>query len=448
MKIITFVIVSFVALVSVADGGWEQQRFLRVKYNNKWANVYGYLNDDIICVESGEQWPGIISISELSDEDAFKVEKAARKNEFRYSTPLIEEITRKFVLSNSVTAKVEFVLAERHQNYLITHLYASKEFDIKLTYVLHVRAMPAESVKSGDSLSPLHRWSVGQVLNPSGYVDSRDLRKHKDGTDMSQLSLNVSELDDAVRLLAGWMMIHKDDYYVQNTLMGIRSKQPHKEKVKLVNQRKTDESKHQDGAVEDALAVDNLRIKAYSQKWLSKKIARRGLYQYTDAVQKEYKNKLKNVENLAADIAALNTDGYGVKKMDECAKLINVFYSSDNTRAWSRLRDGCSDGVFGRPYTEEFDDKFDAILSLLQSVIPQDRDDLKKRCDDLWLNYVCHVRTWEELHAKIEAEKERERKEKEWRAEMREERKVRAEEERNAILRDINANIYDLPSRF
>lgn len=451
MKSVVLLIVSIISLAFVADGE-TTPRFLKVTYNNKLVNVYGYLNDDIICVESGEREPGIIKISELDDEDAFKVAKKARSDEFKYSNPKLNEITRMFVMSNSVKVKVDLIVAQRHQNYLITDQFVSKEFNIKFAHVQYIKVMPGVDLKRGDQLPPMHRWSAGKVLNPSAYYICPPIDYDR-GQD---LALNVENLDDAVQLLAGWMLAHKDDYYVQNTLMGVRAKLPSKRNsspasTEAAIQGGGDFPKQQYGVcvesksgkrLEEELITHPLtdkEVKAKTSEWLRKNIRSRLAGSYNDEVQTEYRMKLKNVQELVAEMAVVYSDCVGKTYFKECITELNQFYDTDKCREWSRLREN-------EFYRHCFDWSFDRILSALDAVISQngDKGHYKNKRDLLWLNYVEHVRSWEELNAKIAAEKERERKEKEAREEWLEDRRVRAEEDRARAIEDQNAILNDI----
>lgn len=169
------------------------------------------------------------------------------------------------------------------------------------------------------------------------------------------------------------------------------------------------------------------------KNWIRKHIKSFALTQYAKVVQKDYREKLSRVTDLAADLALIFSDD---NRSDDCAKQIERFYAS--RRDWS-----CLDVEV----QSRFDAIFDKVLKLMKDIIVDNGEDenLMERRDKLWLNCVCHVNTWDELNAKLEAEKIAEEKRKEERDYLLRERKVRAEEDRNAILNGIRNSIDNLP---
>ena len=186
-------------------------------------------------------------------------------------------------------------------------------------------------------------------------------------------------------------------------------------------------------------------IKAKAKKWVRKNIRTRFLSNYKNTTQKEYREKLNNIQALVSEMAVVYTNADNKLHFDECIQQLNNMYSADSLREWSRL---------GRPTVlrvglsgpEGFDKIFDVILNALSKVIENygDKCGYEKRREMYWLNYVAHVKSWNELDAKIAAEKARKQEEKEARAEWREERKVQADEERNQILRGINRSLDNM----
>lgn len=186
-------------------------------------------------------------------------------------------------------------------------------------------------------------------------------------------------------------------------------------------------------------------IKAKAKKWVRKHIRTRFLSNYNNATQKEYREKLNNVQELVSEMAVVYTNADNKLHFDECIQQLNNLYSADSLREWSRLGRP-TELCVGLSGPDGFDKNFDVILNALSKVIENygDKCGYEKRRETYWLNYVAHVKSWNELEAKIAAEKARKQEEKEARAEWREERKVQADEERNQILRGINRSLDNM----
>lgn len=228
--------------------------------------------------------------------------------------------------------------------------------------------------------------------------------------------------------------ISKESREVLNMMLERRKERP--------NGSSGDSRKAELTSVERGSGETMQKVKA----WKCSHISSRDLSQYKNEAQQEYREKLQMIVDLVAEMAVAYQDEGSARHIKTCVNAINFVYSKC-TRDWSRLERCWSGAGDGNPTAVVFDNKFNVVLSALGAILESkgSRADFKDRRDDLWLNCVCHARSWKELEARIAAEKEQERKAKEARAEWREERKVRAEEERNAVLRGIENAIWDLP---
>jgi len=420
-----------------------EQQFIKVRYRNQEVNVYGCLNQKVLCIESDDSSPWIINIRDLDEEDAYRVAIHARKNGFKCVDRRILDLTRAFVLSNSVPDEVQVTLDIYSNTGSIVHQYFDKKYDLKLTYVLYFPTdeSTASNLKHGIDLPPLHRWEVGKC-------------ERKIGGSIKELPWRTSSIDVAVELLGGWMVIHEQDFYVKNRLLGImgpgksmnscsktqaRVQADAKSKKTIAISQPTMKDAN-DGLQQDtAVARKNRKQKA--KTWGRKHFQEKSLEQYRSNDQRLRRKQLQEVSMLLAEMAvAYNDKGFDAVFLDG-ASVINTYYKIDRAAYWSKCygNNGLA-ALEGDVFSQEIGTVLDSLKVVFEEA--GQIDDLKSRHDKLLLQVRFGVNTLEELQLKIAVRQAFDERVEKERLFQQEERRIQAEEDKANAIRHQTIDLY------
>lgn len=416
------VVLIFVTIGSLAWGG-TTHNFLQVKYHGNPVKVYGYLNDDAICIENDNQYPGIIKISELDSCDAAMVAERFRSSGFENDDFLAKEAARAFVLSNTASRAVSYQLRRKYKNYCVVD--CSLTCSTHMRHILAVNDSLGVSAKIGEELPPMHHYFCGKILDVDRYSG-------KDGGCLRIEAFYTTALEDAVKLLSGWMCEHMHDEFVHNILNGM----PVEYTPKQVPKRKT--------IPKAIIALEKFDVSDIIKKDFAKKVASwrrrnintRSLQQYNSSWQVAWRLHLEDLVDLLSKFAVAYTDEINQSKLKECVDKVNWYYKFDGiTSFWAR------------PTLDNkrlFEQDVGQVLSVIDGVIKEngDRFGLAKKSESLYLQACCGVDTWEKLSAKIAVEKAIEEKQEEERLFWQEERRIQAEREKADAIRHQTHDVY------